>query len=535
MMVDQPAMRAASGNCPLEIACFADWPSLKIIRHLGFEMDHAANDSIKIETARCHAARALFHKLSFDEKLLACSLYSHVAYFDPGMTWEMSQETFGHDLIRWKIAWRGLIEIGWIVPTVELGYKLSVFAELVQPSCVAPATAAAAIVDQDLYDCYVLYWTMELIRIDQLSTFNPSILEYFMTHLHHMQHVLSNITHGTIYFPYEPVTIPEILRVNTSSKKGDTLAGVDATDSIELTPPTERHYSLESSNSATDGTVSPGNDSNNNNNERLGESYLFSRDEIRAKDFISTVRIKKQSDFAPVPYKDHDFSLGTSEGVINPKGGAPLVFQVPMVNQLPREDQQSLSRVSRVSEPVLHAMASELAGNITNILNYYFSPISSMHFAQAIVNILRPNTHEQSYALSLIELAEQCLRCKLFDRGIDALAPIVHTYTRHGKHETSGASNDPPFYACRAMIAHGKLLVESTLQSVSGPHHHRERSLAGYAMLTEAAELCHLQGLEADRQYVLNVIQTYKKEASAVSTQNNLLWSMLPSWNRRPK
>jgi hypothetical protein len=103
-----------------------------------------------------------------------------------GMVWAMSKLFFESDLIRWRIAWNGLVEVRWVVEMADLGYVVADIPSLIH-------IESENIDVQGLYDEYMVFWGSELVRINDASMGGISVLEYFTRNLTHFKRVFECI------------------------------------------------------------------------------------------------------------------------------------------------------------------------------------------------------------------------------------------------------------------------------------------------------------------------------------------------------
>jgi hypothetical protein len=213
-IVDVDALYDAAGGLPGHLLTMLRWCSTANVRTLALanNVNHSVYATTTTTNLSHHihhelgmqakliqqkviadaAVQVFKHDLSHDERLLACCLYTHTQHFDAKLCWNMSREVFGNDLIRWKIAFDGLLALRWLVHRGELGYCVSCIASLITPT-------TPAISEQELYDNYILHWVENLVHIDELASRAGSAnssalaLEYFSGHLAHYKQVFENI------------------------------------------------------------------------------------------------------------------------------------------------------------------------------------------------------------------------------------------------------------------------------------------------------------------------------------------------------
>ena len=148
-----------------------------------------SDDQLWIQHAKSIVAIEIFNQLTPDEQLLTTSLLGNICHFDEALVWSMSRKQFHNDILRWNIAWMGLLESGWVVRVPDLGYSVSSIAAYVKTSC--------DVLDiQRLHEWYLSHWTDELVRVNiyAYNLLDPrqaaSTLEYFTQNISHFKHVI---------------------------------------------------------------------------------------------------------------------------------------------------------------------------------------------------------------------------------------------------------------------------------------------------------------------------------------------------------
>ena len=148
-----------------------------------------SDDQLWIQHAKSIVAIEIFNQLTPDEQLLTTSLLGNICHFDEALVWSMSRKQFHNDILRWNIAWMGLLESGWVVRVPDLGYSVSSIAAYVKTSC--------DVLDiQRLHEWYLSHWSDELVRVNiyAYNLLDPrqaaSTLEYFTQNISHFKHVI---------------------------------------------------------------------------------------------------------------------------------------------------------------------------------------------------------------------------------------------------------------------------------------------------------------------------------------------------------
>lgn len=86
-----------------------------------FEAIRRAQDRVN---PRVLIERECLEDFSRDEMLCAGSLVGVNSIVDAGLAWALCKKTFQGDMVRWLIAWKGLVRRGWLTEELGLGYTV---------------------------------------------------------------------------------------------------------------------------------------------------------------------------------------------------------------------------------------------------------------------------------------------------------------------------------------------------------------------------------------------------------------------------
>lgn len=183
--------------------------------------------------------RDLLDSLSPDELLAASSIIPGVPPINDACSWAVCREAFNGDLLRWRVAYRGLIRSGWLVEAGDLGYltfaplgyvvpvpESSTLPPTCPPSLPIESNIASASLEQSamskppppprtnlsppaassspmallehLGALYLHYWAGELVRIDDLCEENILHASSFDKHLPHYRIMLASMVASTL-------------------------------------------------------------------------------------------------------------------------------------------------------------------------------------------------------------------------------------------------------------------------------------------------------------------------------------------------
>jgi hypothetical protein len=219
------AANCLAGEIELLVKLSVSLRSIRDLARHAATTEHASNSGTTTAARVGMMCDIFHHHLNSDEKLLTCVICAYTStfvaekhtndgFFPMHAIWAMAKDVLGGDIVRFRLAWDALLEIGWIVvvhahahlhshaydyteetavasthlvhSSSELGYKLSTFARLV-------TTSNSVLDPQFLYDNYVIYWTSELIRINHSGGESPSAMDEFARYSSHFRHVIDTI------------------------------------------------------------------------------------------------------------------------------------------------------------------------------------------------------------------------------------------------------------------------------------------------------------------------------------------------------
>lgn len=410
--VDPTALVEASSGLAGELASFATGLSIGSARALAFSIRSAGGDSVSIRRAKCVAVRSMFDQLTFDEKLLACCLFSDGSPFDESMCWHVSSGVFGQDQVRWHIAWTGLIDCGWVVQSTTLGYVVSPLV------CLVHVTSPSINV-QAIYDSYVLHWASELARINGCASECPSALEYFGQYLCHFKRVFEGVFRAAKSKP-TPVPSTNALKMRKQSGGGGGAAVSRAFSFKSVVPKPEVG--------------------------KYGEWVVeFKETSVSTAPSTAPEGVKSA---AP-----HRSKLNWMRGRKSDSTSSDSDHQP---NDVSSDSPRFLTRFMTLSSEGVGAVVKTVAGNLGRLLSYQLSPASGITVAFAFRRQLVPEDGE-SFDAAVIDLAEQYLRHGDIK---DALKEMQQIVAQFYDFKTCLLSN-PPAYASRALIVYGRLLTEN--------------------------------------------------------------------------
>jgi len=135
--------------------------SLTTIRKLAaiFTVDESA-----ISAGRKCMMEGIEADMNEDHLLAAACMLTGLPYFNEGHAWALCQDAFQNDLLRWRVAWQGLVDKGWVEYSQTLGYRMNslsvVSREVVSSVPITLETQTRAL---------LLYWAKELVRVNCFS------------------------------------------------------------------------------------------------------------------------------------------------------------------------------------------------------------------------------------------------------------------------------------------------------------------------------------------------------------------------------
>lgn len=160
--VDPVSLMTAGRRLAGDMSRLARQCSLTTIRKLAaiYTVDETAVDVGK----RC-TIEGIEGDMPADQALAAACMLTGLAHFTEGHAWALCQDAFQHDILRWRIAWQGLVDSGWILYSQGLGFWTPSQSIISKPQVVSwsPITANTQV------RAYVFYWAHELVRISCYS------------------------------------------------------------------------------------------------------------------------------------------------------------------------------------------------------------------------------------------------------------------------------------------------------------------------------------------------------------------------------
>ena len=161
--VDPISLLIAGRRLAGEMSLLARQCSLATIRKLAaiYTVDESAVSAGK----RC-LRESIEEELTPDQALAAACMLTGLGHFSEGHAWVLSKDAFGDDVLRWRVAWQGLVEVGWVAHSQPLGYWIPAQSIL---SAAKVITAPAPITFETQVRRYVFHWAEELVRVNGFS------------------------------------------------------------------------------------------------------------------------------------------------------------------------------------------------------------------------------------------------------------------------------------------------------------------------------------------------------------------------------
>lgn len=136
------------------------------------EGNHHSSSRVLLKECRDSLARDLAFELGPDEALCASCLLKGTAPFDAGLGWSLCKKAFDSDIVRWKVAWRGLLECGWLLHNPDLGFVVPTNSLVVDDD-------RSSISEETQWNTYLEYWAREAVRINNEAASCSSALISF--------------------------------------------------------------------------------------------------------------------------------------------------------------------------------------------------------------------------------------------------------------------------------------------------------------------------------------------------------------------
>jgi hypothetical protein len=155
--------------------------------------------------------------------------------FEETMIWELTKSAFNNDLVRWNIAWEGLIRENWLEYKPDIGgYFIS------DPPIYLPTKNVTAVFYthpyawsselclnaqiqalQHLWDSYVFYWCGRLVDLYEIGNYYTRAYEQELQSYHHFENLLRIFTKDYMH-------ILRDVMVNAINMYGDTMSEVSS-------------------------------------------------------------------------------------------------------------------------------------------------------------------------------------------------------------------------------------------------------------------------------------------------------------------
>lgn len=477
--VDLPALELASCCLPGEIVLLAQSGSLggirKVAKVISEVVEYGSNPTV-IEHAKSIVAIEIFNQLTPDEQLLSCCLFSNIAHFDEPLVWAMSKRAFHNDIVRWDIAWKGLLESGWVVANPDLGFAVSSIAAYVTTSCSGFST-------QQLQEWYMDHWADEIARVNFASsstTENPSaILEYLTQHMPHFKHlfsVVSNAKSKNIPAPVLSSSARALEAPIASSRDMSLLQRVFSRGPSFLTP--RKPVTAKDSPRGAFSIFSPRSNKDKDTSKSSFSLNIFSpRDRLKPprKSVTSVASSQPEPTNFLTPQKGAALASSSAD-VDTPTSAVPVigipggvhsgddrksVFVFPeeytcQVSELSEEQVTTHIEIGVTISPItLEAIVYKIAGKNGSVLNYHYQPNEAVKLASTFRDQLTPADGEV-YEIACIEVSEQQLRNSSV---VSAVEESFNVITRLGYLPGKAFSSRPLGCTARALMAYGRALL----------------------------------------------------------------------------
>jgi hypothetical protein len=168
--VDPAALVSASGCLPGLMVHLAQFVDVEVIDNMArdrraYTAAEAYLSQENSSLAARHVAECIARELDSDETLCGTCLLRGIAPFQDSLAWELCREAFDNDVLRWRIAFLGLLESGWLMLRADRGYVVSA-SSMVRPIDtvglygfnISPTMQWAA---------YLVHWAGELVYMNR--------------------------------------------------------------------------------------------------------------------------------------------------------------------------------------------------------------------------------------------------------------------------------------------------------------------------------------------------------------------------------
>ena len=187
--VDPSTLMMAGRNLAGEMAQIAQTCSLGTIRKMAAIL---TIDPSAVHVAHKCMMEGIESEMTADEKLCASCMLTGLPHFNEGHAWALCRDAFEDNVLRWRVAWQGLVDVGWVASSPSLGFWLpanSVISSIVvSPAPISLSTQVRA---------YIFYWASELVRVNNFSYDSSAYLLNHDMYRKHFRAVLCNFLSPT--------------------------------------------------------------------------------------------------------------------------------------------------------------------------------------------------------------------------------------------------------------------------------------------------------------------------------------------------
>jgi hypothetical protein len=396
--------------------------------------------------ALCEAMKTTFGSLSEDERILASCLDTNWSFFDESLSWAMSRDQFQNNIVRWKLAWKGLLSIGWILHDVDLGFKCSYLASLVQP--------LNASSDQTLFDTYILHLAQEIVRMNDTCGDWSCALEHFGKFISHFNHVTACL-------------FSKVRFANASDK--DESFGIHFDHMLsDLTLhlfDSGRNIKSSKSNMSVQSNVGNSNGGGKGEVDREGDQFP-SADSAKGV-FGPPAGPKYSLDFYDEDHISqvtnnftHPALVGATAGVsAQSAGGKNASSRDRFISPIVFVDcEYYQNRTRKPTEEAVAKVINILAGHLSNLLTYHTSPHTGRLLTQIVLNVPGAVVDPVRMSEALLDVCEQDIRNNEASSAMHHLTPLLTEIGSLLNNLAATPSESIPSYAPRALLVQGRLL-----------------------------------------------------------------------------
>jgi hypothetical protein len=169
-----------------DMARLASSCSLSVVRKVA--AIYTVDDSATLAAKKCIVEGAE-SDMTPDQLLCAACMLTDLQHFNEGHAWALCRTAFQDDVLRWRIAWQGLVEVGWVSYSQPLGYWIppsSIVSKLVVVS-----NATTINLDTQVR-AYLLYWAEQIVRVGSLTFDAEDIILVHDRYRAHFRSVMLN-------------------------------------------------------------------------------------------------------------------------------------------------------------------------------------------------------------------------------------------------------------------------------------------------------------------------------------------------------